>query len=115
VTLVSEKAVLISGSNMVLTPFMPDNLLAFSSWDVAIGQPDLLKRCDEAGVKMSGGTNSWSGFIYAPTSQADLSGSSGSTLHGSIIAWSVKVSGSSVSNTADVTPVPGPKVLELLE
>jgi Tfp pilus assembly protein PilX len=113
VTLVSEKAVIISGSNMTLTPYMPDNLLAFSAWDVA--QPDLIKRCDEAGVKLSGGNNSWKGFIYAPLSQVDVNGSSTSSVQGSIIAWSVKVSGSSVDNTAVVTPVPGPKVLELLE
>lgn len=115
VTLVSEKAVIISGSNMVLTPFMPDNLLAFSAWDVAGDPPDLLKRCDEAGVKLSGGNNSWRGFIYAPLSQVDVNGSSTSAVRGSIIAWSVKVAGSSVDNTAIVTPVPGPKVLELLE
>jgi hypothetical protein len=113
VTLVSGlDKVKISGSNMFIKPYM-DNLLAFSALDFS--PSDHVKRCTEPGVQMSGGTNSWSGFIYAPTSQADLNGSSGSTLHGSIIAWSVKVSGSSVQNTADVTPIPGPKVLELLE
>lgn len=112
ITLVSEDKVKISGSNMFLKPYM-DNLLAFSALDFI--PSEYVKRCTEPGVQMSGGTNTWSGFIYAPTSQADLNGSSGSTLNGSIIAWSVKVSGSSVSNTADVTPIPGPKVLELLE
>jgi Tfp pilus assembly protein PilX len=115
VTLVSEKTVTVNGSNMNLTPYMPDNLLAFSALDPAIGQPNELKRCDEPGVKMSGGTNQWRGYIYAPTSQVDLNGSSTSTLRGSIIAWSVKISGSSVDNSANVSTDPGPKVLELLE
>ena len=67
-----------------------DNLLAFSGWDVAAGRADLKKRCDDAGVKLSGGHNEWRGFIYAPTSQIDMAGSDTSTLIGSLIGWSVK-------------------------
>jgi Tfp pilus assembly protein PilX len=109
----SDDKVKISGSNMFLEPYEADKLLAFSDLDFA--PSDWVKRCTEPGVQMSGSNNSWKGYIYAPTSQADFNGSSGSTLNGSIIAWSVKMSGSSVNNTADVAPIPGPKVLELLE
>ena len=116
VTLVAERDVLIGGSKLTLNPYPGmNNLLAFSGWDVASGQPDLKKRCSDAGIKLSGGENVWRGFIYAPTSQADLAGSDTSTLIGSIIAWSVKISGQSVNNTADPSFFAGPPVLRLIE
>jgi hypothetical protein len=113
-TLVSERDVIIGGSNNDYEPYM-DNLLAFSAWDVAEGESTLVKRCDVPGVKVSGGHNDWRGFIYAPESLIDMSGSDTSTLVGSLIGWSVKVSGSSVNNTADETFLEGPPVLRLME
>jgi hypothetical protein len=114
VTLVSEKGIIIGGSDNRYDPYI-DNLLAFSGMDAAAGQSDLKKRCDEPGVKVSGDNNDWSGFLYAPESQIDMSGSNTSTLIGSMIGWSVKVSGSSVNNTADPSFFAGPPVLRLVE
>jgi Flp pilus assembly protein TadG len=108
-TLVSEKEVIIGGSNLTLNPYM-DNLLAFS----AVEQP-LNDRCDKEGVKMSGGSNHWKGFIYAPDSAIIMDGSSNSTLVGSLIGWAIKVSGSTLNNTADPSFFPGPPVLRLVE
>ena len=64
---------------------------------------------------MSGGTNHWKGFIYAPDSAIIMDGSSNSTLVGSLIGWAIKVSGSTLNNTADPSFFPGPPVLRLVE
>jgi hypothetical protein len=101
--------VIISGSELTLNPFM-HNLLAFSGID----QP-MSDRCDKEGVKMSGGENDWTGFIYAPTSAIIMDGSSNSTLVGSLIGWAVKLSGSTLNNTADPSFFAGPSVLRLVE
>jgi hypothetical protein len=111
VTLVSEKEVIISGSNITLNPYPGmSNLLAFSG----INQP-MNDRCDKEGVKMSGGPNHWKGFIYAPESAIIMDGSTNSTLVGSLIGWAIKVSGSTLNNTADPSFFPGPPVLRLVE
>lgn len=108
-TLVSEKEVIISGSQITMNPFM-HNLLAFSG----INQP-MSDRCDKEGVKMSGGQNAWRGFIYAPESAIIMDGSSNSTLVGSLIGWAIKLSGSTLNNTADPAFFAGPPVLRLVE
>jgi hypothetical protein len=108
-TLVSEKEVIISGSQITMNPFM-HNLLAFSG----INQP-MADRCDKEGVKMSGGQNAWRGFIYAPESAIIMDGSSNSTLVGSLIGWTIKLSGSTLNNTADPAFFAGPPVLRLVE
>jgi Putative Flp pilus-assembly TadE/G-like len=108
-TLVSEKEVIISGSDIDIRPFV-DNLLAFSGID----QP-MNDRCDKEGVKMSGGENEWRGFIYADKSAIIMDGSSNSTLIGSLIGWAIKVSGSTLNNTADPAFFAGPPVLRLVE
>lgn len=109
ITLVSEKEVIISGSDIVMDPYI-HNLLAFSG----INQP-LNDRCDKEGVKMSGGSNIWRGFVYTPESAIIMDGSSNSTLIGSLIGWAIKVSGSTLNNTADPSFFPGPPVLRLVE
>ena len=109
VTLVSEKEVIISGSNITMNPYL-HNLLAFSG----INQP-MNDRCDKEGVKMSGGPNTWRGFIYTPESAIIMDGSSNSTLIGSLIGWAIKVSGSTLNNTADPAFFAGPPVLRLVE
>ncbi len=109
VTLVSDTEVVISGSSNTLTPYM-DNLLAFST----VVQP-ADDRCDKQGVSMNGSDNEWAGFIFAPTSNIKMDGSTGNTLLGSLIGWSINVSGSSLNNTADPAPDPGPPVLRLVE
>ena len=72
-------------------------------------------RCDKEGVKMSGGENAWRGFIYAPMSAIIMDGSSNSTLVGSLIGWAIKLSGSTLNNTADPSFFAGPPVLRLIK
>lgn len=109
VTLVSESNIVINGSTNNLTPFV-DNLLAFSK---VVQIPD--DRCDKQGVEMNGSNNTWAGFIYAPRSNIKMDGSTGSTLLGSLIGWSINVSGQALNNTADPAPDPGPPILRLIE
>ena len=109
VTLVSESNIVINGSTNNLTPFV-GNLLAFSK----VVQP-ANDRCDKQGVEMNGSTNTWAGFIYAPRSNIKMDGSTGSTLLGSLIGWSINLSGQALNNTADPAPDPGPPILRLME
>jgi hypothetical protein len=110
-TFVSEKEVIIGGSDLTLNPYPGmNNLLAFAGHSHPMSD-----RCDKEGVKVSGGSNTWRGFIYAPESAIIMDGSSNSTLIGSLIGWAVKLSGSTLNNTADPSFFPGPAVLRLVE
>jgi hypothetical protein len=75
----------ISGSNVILTPYDSDGLLAFSNAN---------KNCGEYGVAMSGSSNSWTGIVYAPRALVEMSGSDNSTLNGSLVGDEVRMNGS---------------------
>jgi Putative Flp pilus-assembly TadE/G-like len=77
----TSSEVSISGSNFDLKPHTK-NVLIYSEGTGA----------DSA--KLSGSGGSWEGIIYTPNGQTDISGSSNFSLRGSIIADTVKLSGS---------------------
>jgi hypothetical protein len=86
-----------SGSNLNLTPYW-EGLLAFSDGrkhDTATHSDN----CDFAAVKMAGSNTSWEGTVYAPRGMIEYSGSSNSSLNGSLIGNTVKLNGSSLNIT----------------
>lgn len=91
VTLAASKEVHISGSNFDLSPYW-NNVLIFSG-DSGSGSEDA--------VKISGSGGTWRGYITATYGTVDFSGSANLSVQGSIIAWKVKLSGSSWSLTSD--------------
>jgi hypothetical protein len=103
--------VIINGSNQFLEPADDGaNVLAYS----AVVHP-VNERCSKLGVSMNGSGNQWRGFIYAPFSMIKMDGSTGSALTGSLIGWSIKISGQALNNTADPSFFAGPPVLRLVE
>lgn len=99
VTFVAGGQIKISGSNHVLTPWDPERLLAFSNYRKASPLSDA-SNCDSGAIDMSGSTNAWSGYVYAPRGSAKFAGSSNTTLSGSVIAYALEVSGSTMGFTA---------------
>lgn len=95
VTLVAEKHIKIGTSGTPLTPweFTPfvDGLLAFSGLEKPAD-----KKCSEFVIELSGDDVIWNGVIWAPGGQVKFAGNRG--LHspgggGSVIAWSIGMSG----------------------
>ena len=64
---------------------------------------------------MSGSTNSWEGVIYAPDGMIEMSGSSNTTLTGSLIGYTVKANGSDLRIQADPDLFPGDPVTRITE
>ena len=64
---------------------------------------------------MSGSSNSWSGVVYAPHGMIEMSGSSNSTLTGSLIAYTLKLNGSDLKIQADPSGLIKPPVTRLTE
>ena len=112
-TLVSEyddDGIKISGSNQDLDPYV-DGLLAFSTMNHA----DNDDKCSKFSVAMSGSSNAWSGIVYAPDGMIEMSGSSNSTLSGSLIGYTVRVNGSNVNIQADPSLYPGDPVTRITQ
>jgi hypothetical protein len=86
-----------SGSNLTLTPYW-NGLLAFSDGrknNTAASSDN----CDFAAVKMAGSNTTWEGTVYAPRGMIEYSGSSNSSLNGSLIGNTVKLNGSDLNIT----------------
>lgn len=86
-----------SGSNLNLTPYW-NGLLAFSDGrknNTATSSDN----CDFAAVKMAGSNTTWEGIVYAPRGMIEYSGSSNSSLNGSLIGNTVKLNGSNLNIT----------------
>ena len=103
VTLVSDGDTIdLSGSSHTLQPYDDTGLLAFTDH---IKNPSKDKdhptNCNSAGIKFAGSSHDCAGIIYAPNSLIEMSGSSNTTVNGSIIGNTVKLSGSSLAITAD--------------
>ena len=95
----------LSGSDHNLTPYY-QNLLVFSdSWkdgeSYGYQTPPLSDppSCTDPAVKLSGSNHSWTGIIYAPRGMVELSGSSNTTIDGSIVSYSIRLNGSVQSIT----------------
>jgi hypothetical protein len=84
VTLVAGGMIDFSGSDQTLRPAHGD-LLAFSNSN---------KGCNNLGVKMAGSNNDWQGTVFAPNSMIEYSGSTNSSVTGSLIGLHVRLNGS---------------------
>jgi Flp pilus assembly protein TadG len=85
VTLVAGGKIEMSGSNVNLTPYHGD-LLAYSNSNAG---------CGSLGISMGGSTNTWKGTVYAPGAMIEYSGSTNSSVTGSLIGLHVRLNGSS--------------------
>ena len=109
VTLVAEGFIEVSGSNQILTHYI-DGLLAYGA------QPYTgIDQCDKFVVSMGGSDNDWTGIIYGPEGLIEMNGSSSTTLTGSLIGFSVRLDGSSLTIIADPDLVPGAPYVRLTE
>lgn len=106
VTFVSNNGMIkLSGSDQVLAPYV-DDLLAFSNRGTG---------CDLAAFDMSGSNHDWKGIVYAPRGLVKMAGSSNTSLTGSIVAYTVEMSGSDISLIADADGGGGAPVFFLAE
>ncbi|MEW6718563.1 MAG: Tad domain-containing protein [Chloroflexota bacterium] len=107
VTFVSRDKISFSGSSHTLSPYI-DGLLAFTDY-----QPN--GHCSTFTVKMSGSDNEWQGILYVPYGKVEFSGSDNSTVHGAIIADTVKLSGSKLYIQFDPSLIPVVPQIDLWE
>jgi hypothetical protein len=99
-TLVARGSVKISGSNSILDPYI-DNVLAAGAAPL-FGD----EQCDKFQVALSGGSNAWTGIIFAPGGLIEWSGSDNVALTGSLLGYSVRLNGSGITIIADPTLFP---------
>jgi hypothetical protein len=104
VTLVAQGNVTLNGSDFNLTGKEFDVLIysGSSSTDA---------------IRLSGSNGQFTGFIFAPNGRITMSGSSNTTLHGSLIGDRVTVNGSGIGINATGFPVtiPQPPTIKLVE
>jgi hypothetical protein len=102
VTFVAGYQVEISGSNFTLNPYS-QGVLAFAQGNL------------DTALKLSGSGGAWTGILYAPNGQVELSGSSNLTIVGGIVAGRVKIGGSDITIQAGASQSSGPAQLQLVE
>jgi Flp pilus assembly protein TadG len=72
------------------------------------------KNCDDFVIAISGGVNTWNGIIWSPHGLIEMSGSSGTAVKGTLLAWSVRLNGSDNDINYDASLFAGdPEVLIL--
>ncbi len=109
VTLVAEGRVTISGSGQQLRPFL-NGLLIFAA------QPySGIDQCDKFVVSLGGSDQNWFGLIYGPNGLIEMSGSTNATLTGSLIGYSVRLNGSSITIVADPDLFPAEPIMKLIQ
>lgn len=89
----------LGGSNHNLDSFA-DDLLAFSTYPAPTNSLD---GCSSPAIKLSGSGHEWSGIIYSPNGLIEYSGSSGTSVNGSLIGLSVRLNGSVNGVTFDAS------------
>ncbi|MGQ0802892.1 MAG: pilus assembly protein TadG-related protein [Actinomycetota bacterium] len=99
-----------SGSNHFLRPWDPEGLLAFTD-HIKPGA----SQCNAAGVRLNGSSHDWEGIIFAPRSLIEMSGSSNTSLHGALIANTVKLNGSELNITYNEDFIAGEDSTKLVE
>lgn len=102
VTFVAEGEVNFSGSEHYLRPYL-DGVLVFSNEKHNGGS-----QCSNGVVKMAGSTHNWEGIIYAPNGLIEMSGSSNTSMRGSLIGYAIRLNGSSIEIHFDSTYWPPP-------
>ena len=117
VTLVAEGTITVSSSVNTLSPYPGHppglaNVLVYSGADPG---PPPIERCDKFTVKMDGSTSDWTGLIVGPAGVVEFSGSSTTTLTGSLIGWAVRLNGSDLQIISDPSFIPADFKVDLLE
>ncbi|MDH3307349.1 MAG: pilus assembly protein TadG-related protein [Acidimicrobiia bacterium] len=98
-TFVARGQIHITGpANTVSAPWDPTGLAAFSTYDEALGP-----RCNTNAIIWSGSDHVWNGVQFAPNGGVIMSSASNVSLNGSVIAYTVNMSGSSTSISYDST------------
>ena len=95
VTFVAGGQITVSGSSQTLDPWDSTNLLLFSNY-LKTSPVTNTDNCDSSAISIAGSDIAWTGFIYAPNGQAKLNGSGNASV-GSVVAWTVEVSGSGLT------------------
>ena len=110
-----------SGSNQNLDPYY-QGLLAFSdAWKGGTGYPwnpeppDHPDCLQTDGIHFSGSNQEWDGIMFAPRSGVVLSGSSNVAVNGSIVAYTIAISGSSQTITSTGSSSSGSAVTVFVE
>lgn len=115
VTLVSGGGtVSLSGSSHRLTPWDPEGLLVFSGLQKH-SDPLHSGNCVSSGIKLSGSTHSWTGIMFAPGSEIQMSGASNTSIDGSLIGLTVTLHGSQIDLARSQHSPRAPKQAELSE
>ena len=111
----------LSGSDQQLDPFY-QGLLAFSdAWKGGPGYPwnpeppDHPKCFETDGIHLSGSNQEWNGIMFAPRSGVVLSGSTNVSVNGSIVAYTITMSGSSQAITSTGSSSSGNPVTVLVQ
>lgn len=92
-----------------ITPGATTSLLMFSN----AGSPPA---CNTNAIKFSGNDLTWTGLMFAPNGEIEMSASSNVAVNGSIIAHSVSVSGSNLQISWQDDPAADPRfVVELIQ
>ncbi|HUG94837.1 MAG TPA: hypothetical protein VMK30_01700, partial [Pleomorphomonadaceae bacterium] len=91
----------ISASSTTLSPFndvtLPrENILILSNMQKPSANQNE-KKCDEYTISMSGSGSDWNGIIWAPGGLIEMSGSTNTTLSGTLIGWAVRLNGSNLT------------------
>jgi hypothetical protein len=105
----SAGVISLSGSNHDLDDFA-DRLFLFSTYPMP---PNSLDGCVKAAIKLSGSGHDWQGVIFAPNGMIEYSGSSGTSVNGSLIGLTVTMNGSVNGVTFDASLGGGAPKVEL--
>lgn len=110
VTFVSRGKISLGGSSHNIRPYV-DGLLIFT--DKKHSGSD---QCNVGVVNMSGSTQSWNGIVFAPNGLIEFAGSSNTTLHGTLIGFTITLNGSvlDIIYDPDIMPPP-PQIVELVQ
>jgi Flp pilus assembly protein TadG len=106
VTMVTTGQINASVSDLDIRPY-EDGLLLFSDYTPS--------GCTNYGVNIAGSSNDWEGVVYAPWSQARFGGSVDFDLLGSIIAETVRLTGSGWQIETPSSDTPGGRTVVLLK
>ena len=88
VTFVSRGHFYLSGSEHYFEPYHPQLLI----YAYEPGAPS----CNTTAIKVSASSSTWYGLLYAPYGGVNMSNASNTGVYGSILGWTVDLSGSNV-------------------
>lgn len=98
VTIVATGSIDITGTTAVNTttdPWDPFGLSLFSNYKASTGPA-----CNTNAIKWSASNSTWGGIQYAPNGAIDMSAASNNVYDGSLLAYTVNLSGSDISFTS---------------